>query len=100
MPSYSKESQLRQHIKRRHEGIKPKPGPPAICSSCGVVFKKKDHLKRHMTSVHEGIKKRQYRCGHCSTNFVTKKDLINHIIEDHEKWIIWWVLFPPNLKLV
>ena len=85
--AFSTDKYVAAHIKKVHEGIKPKivKENPVICSQCGMVFQKSYTLQKHVRTVHEGIEKTQVRCGHCKTNFIWKTELIYHITEVHEK---------------
>ena len=80
--AFSTDKYVAAHIKKVHEGIKPKivKENPVICSQCGMVFQKSYTLQKHVRTVHEGIKKTQFRCGHCKTNFIRKTELIYYMI--------------------
>ena len=79
--AFSTNKYVAVHIKKVHEGIKPKIAKenPVICSQCGMVFQKSYSLQKHVRTVHEGIKKTQFRFGHCKTNFIRKTELIHMI---------------------
>ena len=75
--SFSKKTNMTNHIKSQHEEKKFK------CTICDKLFKRKDHLQVHKV-VHS--EERKFNCNVCSVSFRRRQDLKDHErTETHEK---------------
>ena len=79
---YTQFNNLKSHIASIHEETKSN----CICNDCGKTFFKKSNLNQHINSVHKGIKK--FLCKLCDVKFVQTLSLQNHISREHGSKVI------------
>ncbi|KAH8297081.1 hypothetical protein KR044_004643 [Drosophila immigrans] len=72
--SFSFASQLSAHMRTHDETHIEK---PFVCEFCGKSFKQKIQMSNHVTAVHTKI--RAFKCAMCPKDFLTKRDLKDHI---------------------
>ncbi|KAL7735922.1 hypothetical protein ACLKA6_002367 [Drosophila palustris] len=72
--SFSFSSQLSGHMRTHDETHIAK---PFVCEFCGKSFKQKIQMSNHVTAVHTKI--RAFKCTMCPKDFLTKRDLKDHI---------------------
>ncbi|KAH8370646.1 hypothetical protein KR093_004423 [Drosophila rubida] len=72
--SFSFASQLSGHMRTHEETHIAK---PFVCEFCGKSFKQKIQMSNHVTAVHTKI--RAFKCSMCPKDFLTKRDLKDHI---------------------
>ena len=74
--SFSQKENLKAHITKVHEGMKPKK-----CNVCKSYFSTQLILNKHLASVHE--REKPYDCKICGKSFVSKQTLNAHISPLH-----------------
>lgn len=72
--SFAFASQLSSHLRTHDETHIAK---PFVCEFCGKSFKQKIQMSNHVTAVHTKI--RAFKCSMCPKDFLTKRDLKDHI---------------------
>ncbi|XP_062128340.1 uncharacterized protein LOC133840495 [Drosophila sulfurigaster albostrigata] len=72
--SFSFASQLSAHMRTHDDSHIAK---PFVCEFCGKSFKQKIQMSNHVTAVHTKI--RAFKCAMCPKDFLTKRDLKDHI---------------------
>lgn len=72
--SFAFASQLSSHMRTHDETHVAK---PFVCEFCGKSFKQKIQMSNHVTAVHTKI--RAFKCSMCPKDFLTKRDLKDHI---------------------
>ncbi|XP_032591065.1 zinc finger protein 235 isoform X2 [Drosophila grimshawi] len=72
--SFAFSSQLSSHMRTHDEKHIAK---PFVCEFCGKSFKQKIQMSNHVTAVHTKI--RAFKCTMCPKDFLTKRDLKDHI---------------------
>ncbi|XP_064542705.1 zinc finger protein 117 [Drosophila montana] len=72
--SFAFSSQLSSHMRTHDDTHIAK---PFVCEFCGKSFKQKIQMSNHVTAVHTKI--RAFKCTMCPKDFLTKRDLKDHI---------------------
>lgn len=67
------------------------------CAICGARFKRKEHLASHQVYKHSDKSERKHHCDQCSSSFLTRQDLKNHI-KSHEQYKIKCVYCPYDCR--
>lgn len=84
--SFSRQSNLRKHVRIHFEPVNDRKEFACPVPDCGKMYTRKTNVMAHYNAVHDTIKSQRFACPHdgCKGRFGRKSILKNHIAKVHE----------------